>query len=161
MLSLASLWPALNEPVLSLSCIIMNIHLCVCVCVGHWQALKKLLLSTHHNPSLCLDNKSSWQQFYSAPNTTKTGFVLRAKLKKEGFSWWVPHNVMPLFFFYSCLMKALDKRGERGRAWNIFATPGNRNALSHWHMLICLQNDVNNVVSMQMCILNVVINYIS
>lgn len=58
MLSLASPWPTLNEPVLSLSCIIMNIHLsvcenlCVCVCVMHWQAWRKLLLyisiTIHH-----------------------------------------------------------------------------------------------------------------
>lgn len=53
------------------------------------------------------------------------------------------------------------KRGKEEELELSLQHLGNRNALSHWHTLICLQHDVNNVVSMQMCILSMVINYIS
>lgn len=153
MLSLASPWPTLNEPVLSLSCIIMNIHLsvcenlCVCVCDALAGMKEAITIYLNHNPSLCLNNKSSWQQFYLSPQPNKTSFVLGAKEEpslfsvmllfyfkeqsgQSGLSYWLPYNSL-FTHIHTCftlpLSLILDESSgltEEGKAWVPFVPPG-------------------------------------
>lgn len=156
MLSLASLWPTLNEPVLSLSCIIMNIHLCLweplCVCdalAGMKEAISIYSITIRHFVWIIsqADNNSTdgW-------NPNRTGFVLEAKEAPSLFP------VLQLFTskgnvagqgylsesrtivclhtythtscscFHLFLMKAQNWRKEKktGKAWIPFVPPGQK-----------------------------------